>query len=98
MGRGKDRVVRKTRSDKHRPDDVVLCRQCGLSSLRGSLSVRGLCRVCSVQNMLDSVQQMQRKQGPIYELWVNRREAGLKATRALKQGNGDNGPEKIDRR
>ena len=91
MGRGKDQQVRKTRSDKHRPDDVVNCRQCGELFLRSSLSTRGLCYECSLLRMTDSIAQLRRKQGPIYDLWVKRRVDGFKAIEAQNDDNGSNG-------
>lgn len=42
------------------------CKDCGEVK---SLSKRGLCRDCAYKRMLDSVQQLHEKQGPLYEKW-----------------------------
>lgn len=72
MGRGTDLKKRKTRSDKHSPDDVVRCWSCQKLYRRSQLSKRGLCGECGVHRVLASIRQLQSKQGVIYERWAAR--------------------------
>lgn len=48
-------------------DKVGECVECGDVM---HVSKRGLCRACAYQRSDESIQQMQDKQGPIYDRWL----------------------------
>ncbi len=45
------------------------CRRCGHVFLASHISKRGLCPTCGIQAIQEAVEQLKKKQGPVYEKW-----------------------------
>lgn len=59
------------------------CTLCGKPS--SNLSTRHKCPECAKQRIIDSIEQMRRKEGKIYEKWNARYEEGFKRREANRE-------------
>lgn len=50
---------------------IRACKDCGITEMPGvKLSQKGLCTPCGVKRMLDAIEQLRNREGPVYQRWL----------------------------
>lgn len=68
-------------------DKFEYCRFCGVGFALGKLSRRGLCPLCAKRRLLESIEAMRAKSGPMWERWKDAYLASYQRTERKLRGN-----------